>query len=327
MPLRPLRPDVTPRVEEAVFWALAKDPDDRPQTAGDFARALLNASRSRTLGGTLGGLGAWRSQTTGRQSATATQTPPRTASVGPRPALGTLPMRAPASPRLEAGGTSRSGLVSPMVQDDATIAAPRLSASGSGGGGGAPLWPVDPDRRYRPPEKSPATRKATIVAVAASCIAVVLLAALVLVALSNAGLGGSPNPAGAGHPVVHTTPTVTPKPTATPGPVDWLTVSPTSVKLGCFRKGASATVKLKNVGPSTLEWTAQVSSQGFFSPSPVRVSPSSGELESGHSTSITIQNSSFNFTEQQGQIEFASQGNSNAGNAATVYFDTCAKGD
>jgi serine/threonine-protein kinase len=39
-PLRALRPELPPQVEEVIFWALAKDPADRPATAGQFAKAL-----------------------------------------------------------------------------------------------------------------------------------------------------------------------------------------------------------------------------------------------------------------------------------------------
>ncbi len=39
-PLRTLRPEIPARVEDVIFWALAKDPADRPATASQFARAL-----------------------------------------------------------------------------------------------------------------------------------------------------------------------------------------------------------------------------------------------------------------------------------------------
>jgi serine/threonine protein kinase len=39
-PLRALRPELPKQVEEVIFWALAKDPADRPATAGQFAKAL-----------------------------------------------------------------------------------------------------------------------------------------------------------------------------------------------------------------------------------------------------------------------------------------------
>jgi serine/threonine protein kinase len=38
--LRALCPDLPTQVEEVIFWALAKDPSDRPATAGQFAKAL-----------------------------------------------------------------------------------------------------------------------------------------------------------------------------------------------------------------------------------------------------------------------------------------------
>jgi serine/threonine protein kinase len=39
-PLRALRPELPTQVEDVIFWALAKDPADRPATAGQFAKAL-----------------------------------------------------------------------------------------------------------------------------------------------------------------------------------------------------------------------------------------------------------------------------------------------
>jgi len=52
LPLRTLRPDIPQRADEVIAWALAKDPAARPQSAGDFARALRQATtRSRPLSG------------------------------------------------------------------------------------------------------------------------------------------------------------------------------------------------------------------------------------------------------------------------------------
>ena len=335
MPLRPLRPDVTPRVEEAVFWALAKDAEDRPRTAGEFARALLSASRSRTLGG----LPSWRSQVAGRQSAAATQTPPKTASVRPRSLLqGTVPLRTPDSSRLDAGVSSvRSASAHggyPLPPDDATIASvsappPRLLPGGPtgpndpGGPGGTPLWPVDPDRRSRPAKTSSATKRASIMAIGAACVALVLAAVLVLTALGNAGLGfGSPSAGGSAHPIAHATatPTVTPEPTATATsfPTNWLSVSPASISLTCSKRGSSKTVRLTNSGPSDVQWQAQISPSSFLPP--IKVSPSSGKVPDGGSISIVITNQSW--LEAKGTIEFVPQ-DSDAGNAPTVYFDTC----
>ncbi|HET9111688.1 MAG TPA: serine/threonine-protein kinase, partial [Ktedonobacterales bacterium] len=50
-PLRLARPDAPPRLEEVVFWALAKDAQDRPASASAFAQALHGA-----IGGGLGAL-------------------------------------------------------------------------------------------------------------------------------------------------------------------------------------------------------------------------------------------------------------------------------
>ncbi|MEO7003644.1 MAG: hypothetical protein ABI068_17585, partial [Ktedonobacterales bacterium] len=63
-PLRPARPEVSPRLEEAVFWALAKHPVDRPPSAGAFARAVREGSRERTLA-------AFLSKATGQRGAIA----------------------------------------------------------------------------------------------------------------------------------------------------------------------------------------------------------------------------------------------------------------
>jgi len=48
-PLRTERAGISPRLEEAIFWALAKDPADRPPSAGAFVRAARDGSRSRAL--------------------------------------------------------------------------------------------------------------------------------------------------------------------------------------------------------------------------------------------------------------------------------------
>jgi tRNA A-37 threonylcarbamoyl transferase component Bud32 len=52
--LRGLRPDVPPGVERAITWAMARDPTARPASAGEFARALGEASG--TGGGQYAGL-------------------------------------------------------------------------------------------------------------------------------------------------------------------------------------------------------------------------------------------------------------------------------
>jgi serine/threonine protein kinase len=41
IPLRQLNPDISPRTEKAVLWAMALHPDERPATINDFRQALL----------------------------------------------------------------------------------------------------------------------------------------------------------------------------------------------------------------------------------------------------------------------------------------------
>ena len=41
IPLRQLNPDISPRTEKAVLWAMSLHPDERPNTINDFRQALL----------------------------------------------------------------------------------------------------------------------------------------------------------------------------------------------------------------------------------------------------------------------------------------------
>jgi len=41
VPLRQINPEVNPRTERAILWAMSLHPDDRPQTVNDFRQALL----------------------------------------------------------------------------------------------------------------------------------------------------------------------------------------------------------------------------------------------------------------------------------------------
>ncbi len=41
VPLRQLNPDISPRTEKAVLWAMSLHPDERPETINDFRQALL----------------------------------------------------------------------------------------------------------------------------------------------------------------------------------------------------------------------------------------------------------------------------------------------
>ena len=49
VPLREINPDVSPRTERAVLWAMSLHPDERPETISDFRQALLGYSDTPTI--------------------------------------------------------------------------------------------------------------------------------------------------------------------------------------------------------------------------------------------------------------------------------------
>jgi serine/threonine-protein kinase len=49
IPLRQINPDISPRTEKAVLWAMSLHPDERPATINDFRQALLGFRESPTL--------------------------------------------------------------------------------------------------------------------------------------------------------------------------------------------------------------------------------------------------------------------------------------
>jgi hypothetical protein len=113
-------------------------------------------------------------------------------------------------------------------------------------------------------------------------------------------------------PTATITPTMTPTPSPTPVG-NWLRLSTSSVDLTCRGK---TTVTLKNAGPATLSWHA-TSDAPFYSG--VSVSPSDGSLRKGKSVSITIQSSSFAFSDASGTIDFVPE-NGDAGDSAALQY-------
>jgi serine/threonine-protein kinase len=49
VPPRQINPEISPRTERAIQWAMALHPDERPDTVGDFRQALLGYSETPTL--------------------------------------------------------------------------------------------------------------------------------------------------------------------------------------------------------------------------------------------------------------------------------------
>jgi hypothetical protein len=73
-----------------------------------------------------------------------------------------------------------------------------------------------------------------------------------------------------------------------------------------------------------LQWTATIP-KNFLGQSEVNVSPSSGRLESRHTTSITITNRSF-IAPHQDSVSFQPAAGSQGGAAAVVQFDAAGCG-
>ena len=49
LPLRHFNPDISPRTERAILWAMSLHPDERPETIDEFRKALLGYTEAPTL--------------------------------------------------------------------------------------------------------------------------------------------------------------------------------------------------------------------------------------------------------------------------------------
>jgi serine/threonine protein kinase len=344
-PLRPLRPDVHAQVEEVIFWTLAKDPDERPASAGAYARSLREARRGHTLGRLWGWTASGESSRgSGLIAATNEQTP---ATVSVRLPERTRPL--PSSAGLRALGradapTHRTlGDFSPLSSHSQTIvrgarsdgldapdayAGPRTVADhfaprrgeASGGLGGAPIWPGAGQQEAG---ERPHHGAWFLLIALASVLVIALGAATFLGALAS---HGAPNPtATVAHGVAHAplpTATSTPLATATPtAPANWLTVSPETISLGCKGTKKSATVTIRNAGPRTVSWEAQIP-KNLFGSDDVTVSPASGEIHAGGSATITVTNRTPS-TEHSNYIALQ-LGNEDAGQPPVIAYTVAA---
>ncbi len=324
-PLRSLRSDIPARVEEVIFWALAKDPADRPATSSDFAKALRTASRKNTLvGGAL-----WL-----RQAPSAPSVP-----MGPRGPVSlnvplemdgsrrfpepTLPLPEPARSRLWTGESEAA--LPPLNSDDSTVTAGpggintepvvRNTAGGAGGGyvPGAPQWPA-PERR---PNRRIAIAAVTGLVVA--IIAVIVLGALLASTVQSLLTSSTGSPAAVTGQ--HTAATSTPLPTPTPAPPTptptppsgLLVVNPTQITLSC---GTKQTLTLTDAGSDKVRWTAQTGS--FL----VNLSQTSGSLRPQQSQTITVNLRLGGLVGSQGTIVFSVDSGQQAGNSVEVAYTT-----
>ena len=312
--IRAARPELSPRVDEVLAWALAKDPHERPRTAGAFARALREAAQGRSSR-TLGSSSLVRPPL-GRESHGSTEA---------------LDSRARSLVRGTLGGEMPGGVASGDPEGHTVYDGPAYAAASGGfgfatamapvphfdglppggsGSGANPAWPVPGGGR---------SWRAPILMLAGAALTA-LIAIAVVVALFSQGGGSlfpSSNPNGVvGHTQTATPlPTLTPSPTPSPTPVvtNWLSVTPDNISLQCNSGSKSASIQLTNNGPKTVSWSTSVSPGRSVS-----VQPSSGRLRSGSSTSVIITDTNYFFT-LDGRVTFAAD-SGNAGDPATVAF-------
>jgi serine/threonine-protein kinase len=325
--IRALRADIPQRVEDAIFWALEKDPAARPARAGAFARALREAGRSLPSGETAAvkaGAQSW-SRFERRTLASA---PGRIPS-GQRSALGTFPPTLSPADGIGLGGDDDSpsdntpalGLHH-SADDDGALARDEATvfdvAAAAAQRAAIPQWPT----QQRQQHTHSALGGLRLVALALVALVFIVVGALVAVnALGQAGTGKANAPISGNAPNATTNtpvPTVTPRPTATKPPMvtNALRLSTTSVSLSCRRR--TRTVTLKNSSSSSVDWYAQLSDNN--GESPVLVSPDQGSLAPGDSTTIYITDNNLP-DPYDGSIQFIPS-DSSAGRTATLRYST-----
>jgi hypothetical protein len=170
-----------------------------------------------------------------------------------------------------------------------------------------PTWPVETERRRRVREAQQ-THSGGVSAVAfglsLGANVVLLVGVLGLLALIQAGVfasGGVLGRSTAGQALSATTATSSPSSSPSPNAV-WLQLAPSSVQLGCASGQRTQFVTLQNTGPAKVRWQATFSVP--TQKAGVAVSPQQGELVTGGSIAIQLQNTSRS-SGQQGVINFA----------------------
>jgi serine/threonine protein kinase len=295
-PLRTQRAGISARLEEAIFWALAKDPADRPQTAGMFARAAREGSRSRVVNAFFSLAGGRADALLAAGFATSLprfQTPasaPIMLAYGPQSLSGSHDPGAGAPP----------GPDTPTIQDLPSLADRP-----------APQWP-SPARGPEPkPPNSP--MKLVLIAAGALLACAFLASGIGVVGFLLQSAGSSLNT----PPLVTTTtqPTMTPEPTATAAPSIVLAVSPASVTIPCRSSDRRIpTVTLTNKGQDTAQWSATPDGPQIF------VSPSSGSLDPGKRQTIKLASLTLSSQDRQGTLKFTADGMATGGGGVAVSY-------
>jgi Protein kinase domain len=263
--LRSMRRDVSRDVDEAISWAMAKDPSHRPGSSGAFARALHAASTGIP---TTGSIVNARSRPQTLAAATGARSYSRLA-----------------PPMLSGAGGTDADLPQFKEGPDAPTLYDGVYRGGHGGFG-APAWPSAPQPADDGASSILQPRTLGILALLGAAGVLLLTMAIVLASGSLQNLVNF-NANNAGGLVPHAT--ATPWPTATPQPsptpvINWLRVSPATVEFGCKNNQKSVQVTLRNLGPESTGWNAQKP----WTAGAIAVQPMSGELDAHESRTITL---------------------------------------
>jgi serine/threonine protein kinase len=325
--LRNLRQEVPASVEEVIFWALAKDPANRPASASQFARALRAAFETEPWdGGKVSGAAQslQAASASGLDSAAAglegsirqplfpelTLPLPQSAlpHASTEPEFAVDELRADQSTiTFGPGGINRQGMRNQPAAVEG-YASSRYPL-------GAPQWPVPqtgPDRRVA---------VAAVVGLAMSLVALIIVAALVV----NSVQAALTTPGNTPRPSASALPTSTPIPSsaAAGAAAGGLVVSPTQVTLAC-QSAQSVTLDLANAGPEAVSWVAETSSSHHSS---LDVQPASGTLAAGATQAIAVSvTSGKSNSGGQGAIQFSIVSGQQAGNLAQVTFTSTSCG-
>jgi serine/threonine protein kinase len=306
-PLRTQRAGVSPRLEEAIFWALAKEPSDRPPSAGAFVRAARDGSRSRALS-------AFFSMASGKADALFTSSfatsLPR---FQPSTSAPRTPLRSPARSVEGFMDADRSSAIIPGPDAPTVHELPLLA------GRPAPEWP-SPNRG---PEQN---RLFSLTKVLLITVGVLALCALLTGGLSAIGylLQSGNNPSLLG-PVASATArsTMTPQPTATTIPSVTLTAAPASVTLSCGSGKRRQMVTLTNTGQESADWSASLQGAQIY------VTPSEGSLDPGEQQNVTLTTGfSLSSQDRQGILRFTSDSGQTEASATVAYtLQSCIRGN
>ncbi len=297
-PLRLDRPDIPARVEEAIFWALAKDPSDRPPSGLALTRSLRGGARG---GPFAAGAALWRRAAL------------------PGASLSSYAGRE-AQAAESAGGAASAPFeatrMEPSAPDAVTVWDPRFNVNALGSGA-APAWP-GPARGTARAGGQGARLSPMLVAAIGAALIVLLAMAVVLGGLIGgenplaALIGPAPTATASDTPTPTVTPSPTPSPTPAP-PANWLSADPTSISLGCNGPRRTQYISLTNNGPDKLGW--QESTPTLVAG--ITVKPTSGTLGPGRKVTIAVTNT-ITYFPHQGEMDFIPTGDNAASAGDTL---------